>query len=107
MTISEDERAHDIVPVTFPSATRLDLLIPFLCGAGRRPCSERPGGYPVFLVSEGSTVRRPPAAGHELRAARPHGSTGPPSTLERRSAPLCAATVGASAKIAVGPRQAS
>src|SRR5450755_4409372 len=39
------------------------------CGAGRRLCSERPGGYPVFLICEVATRWGAPAGGNELVAS--------------------------------------
>jgi hypothetical protein len=45
------ETAQTPVPATVPSSTRLDCGTQVWCGAGRRLCSGRPGGHPVFLMS--------------------------------------------------------
>ena len=87
------------MPVAFSVRNPARLLLLILCGAGRRLCSGRPGGNPVFLVSEFGTPHWwPPAGGHELATARRWA--GSKLSLRRCSAALVASTDTATGEIA-------
>jgi hypothetical protein len=85
---AKPERAH-LSPVrdAVPSPTRLDCGTESLGGAGRRLCSGRPGGNPVFLVSG---PRRRAAPGRNQANPRP---SAPGPTQARRQVGVRASTV--------------